>query len=191
MCCAIFDKYLLLHEFFAYVVRVHRLLGQPFFNKCTYMLRDLWYDWIALYFTWIFLKRLLNFSFSVGCTVDINWVNLSSYLDLNINTKLAEIYKSHATGQGVKFVSREEEDKMPQGSTDMGNVSHIVPSIQPFYSIDTLAPNHSVDFATAAATEIAHDKTIIAAKSLAMTAIDVLSDPATLETVRKQFSQSL
>lgn len=126
----------------------------------------------------------------LGCSVEIDWHKLSSYLDLNVNTKMAEIYKRHAASQGVQFVSLEEESKLPKGSTDMGNVSQIRPSIQPFYSIGTSAPNHSVEFATAAATDVAHESTLKAAKAMAMTAIEVMADPDTFKTIQKQFTES-
>ena len=32
------------------------------------------------------------------------------------------------------------------GSTDMGNVSYVVPSIHPMFNINTKAPNHSREF---------------------------------------------
>jgi hypothetical protein len=90
---------------------------------------------------------------------------------------------------GIKFLSKEEESNLSKASTDMGNVSYEVPSIHPMYSIDTTAPNHSHGFTAAAATDNAHQKTLIAAKSMAMTAIDVMSNTDTLELVKKQFQE--
>ena len=72
----------------------------------------------------------------------------------------------------------------------MGNVSRVVPSIHPMYSIGTTAPNHSHAFTTAAITEVAHEKTLIASKAMAMTAIDVLYNKDLIDQVRNDFRTS-
>lgn len=60
---------------------------------------------------------------------------------------MANAFRSNAESLGVEF----NADKSESGaSTDMGNVSHIVPSIHPIYSIDTIYGNHTKDFTTAA-----------------------------------------
>ena len=64
------------------------------------------------------------------------------------------------------------------GSTDFGNVSRRVPSVEAGISIsDPEVPHHSAGFAEAALSEKAHGALIAAAKGLAMTAIDLLTDP--------------
>ncbi|XP_031570355.1 peptidase M20 domain-containing protein 2-like [Actinia tenebrosa] len=126
---------------------------------------------------------------ATGCTVKIEEPCLP-YAELNTNPKLADVYKQHAESMGFKYLSKEEENKLPLGSTDMGNVSYTVPSIHPLYSIDTTAPNHSHAFTAAAATDAAHHKTIIAAKAMAMTAIEVMSNPDTLKIMKSQFEHS-
>lgn len=64
------------------------------------------------------------------------------------------------------------------GSTDMGNVSRVVPSIQPWVSIPgAVAPPHSHDFATAANTPEAYRIMFDAAISMAWTVADVMADP--------------
>lgn len=44
------------------------------------------------------------------------------------------------------------------------------------FNIGTTAANHTIEFAEAAATEEAHEKTLRAARCLAMTAADVFED---------------
>ncbi|KAK3701459.1 hypothetical protein QZH41_014542, partial [Actinostola sp. cb2023] len=127
---------------------------------------------------------------ATGCTHEVEWIESASYMDMNINLKLADLYRSNAQNLGIKFLSQEEEANLPMGSTDMGNVSYTVPSIHPMYGIDTTAPNHSHGFTAAAATDAAHEKTLIAAKALAMTAIDVMSNPDTLKLIKEQFKES-
>lgn len=126
----------------------------------------------------------------LGCTVEFEWDETGHYEDVNVNPTLAELYKKNAQDFGVHFMPDLEEKHISIGSTDMGNVSHTLPSIHPVYSIGTNAPNHSLEFAAAAGTQIAHEKTIIAAKCMAMTAIEVLCDPKLLENAKREFDES-
>ena len=74
------------------------------------------------------------------------------------------------------------------GSTDMGNVSQIVPAIHANVAV---APRgtllHSPEFAAAVTSEAAIDGLCDAAKTLAMTAVDLLASPETLAEVKDEF----
>ncbi|XP_022802459.1 peptidase M20 domain-containing protein 2-like [Stylophora pistillata] len=122
---------------------------------------------------------------ATGCKVSMEWRTATRYSHLETNNTLAELYQANAESLGVSFPP---EAKF-SASTDMGNVSHVVPSIHPMYSIGTTAPNHSHAFTTAAATEEAHKNTLIASKALAMTAIDVLCKQDLMDKVRIDFKQ--
>lgn len=117
----------------------------------------------------------------LGCKVFAEW-GAMRYEDLVSNDTLAELYKANAESLGVTFICADFS-----ASTDMGNVSHEVPSIHPVYAIDTTAPNHSHAFTTAAITEKANERTLIASKAMAMTAIDVLCNSDLIEKVRQDF----
>ena len=70
----------------------------------------------------------------------------------------------------------------------MGNVTSIVPGIHPFLSItDGPVPGHSIEFAAAAATAQAQETMHVAAKALAMTAIDALTDPSLVKRAKEAF----
>jgi metal-dependent amidase/aminoacylase/carboxypeptidase family protein len=77
------------------------------------------------------------------------------------------------------------------GSTDMGNVSQLVPSIHPFVAI---APEevlvHSPRFAEAAASEAGIQGLVDAAKALAMTVVDLVTNPEIIIKVKQEFEQS-
>jgi len=122
---------------------------------------------------------------ATGCEVCVEW-EPNCYSNLDTNNTLAELYQANAETLGVAFTCGEEFT----ASTDMGNVSHVVPSIHPMYAIGTKAANHSHAFTTAAATELANEKTLIASKALAMTAIDVLCNPDLIGKVRNDFVKS-
>ena len=123
-----------------------------------------------------------------GCTLEIEWDPLC-YSDMITNSKLAKLYQTNAQNLGVEFPLTEQNS--PTGSTDMGNVSHVVPSIHPLYSIESTAVNHTRAFTAAAATEEAHKKTVIAAKAMAMSAIDVLCNPKLLAEIKKEFKNGV
>ena len=103
------------------------------------------------------------------------------------NPKMASLYQTNAESLGVQFPSLQEQKEKVLGSTDMGNVSHVIPSIHPLYSIDSMAVNHSYGFTAAAGSNIAHVKTLLAAKAMAMTAIDIFCSEELRQEVKDQF----
>jgi amidohydrolase len=65
------------------------------------------------------------------------------------------------------------------GSTDMGNVSRLVPSIHPALVIaDAGGPPHTIEFAAAAKTPQADEAALLGGRVLAQAMIDVATDPA-------------
>ena len=76
------------------------------------------------------------------------------------------------------------------GSTDMGNVSQLVPGIHPTVAI---APEgvgiHSPQFASAAASEAGSRGLFDAAKALAMTVVDLVTSPGIIIKVKEEFRQ--
>ncbi len=74
------------------------------------------------------------------------------------------------------------------GSTDMGNVSQLVPSIHPIVAIATPGTAaHSPEFAAAATGEAAVWGIMDSAKAMAMTATDLLAEPGLLSRVQEDF----
>ncbi|MCD5416506.1 M20 family metallopeptidase [Candidatus Bipolaricaulota bacterium] len=74
------------------------------------------------------------------------------------------------------------------GSTDMGDVSQAVPAIHPYIKICAAEiAAHSREFAAAAASERGEQVMLIAAKAMAMTTIDLLTDPALLRKAKGEF----
>ena len=75
------------------------------------------------------------------------------------------------------------------GSSDIGNLSQIVPTINPYLKISE-APTHSPEFATAAGSELGAERMIVAAKAMAMTAIDLLMAPVKVNDVWADFKKN-
>ncbi|MGH7356760.1 MAG: M20 family metallopeptidase [Candidatus Rokuibacteriota bacterium] len=74
------------------------------------------------------------------------------------------------------------------GSSDIGNVSQVLPAIQPLMKIaPDGTPIHSRAFEAAAITPLAREGTLAAAKAMAMTTYDLLADPALVARARREF----
>jgi len=92
--------------------------------------------------------------------------------------------------QNLESLGRNVEDfdrRSGLGSTDMGNVSQVVPSIHPTIAI---APRevllHSPEFAAATLSEAGQSGLLDAAKAMAMTVIDILQ-PGMIDKIRQEF----
>jgi metal-dependent amidase/aminoacylase/carboxypeptidase family protein len=76
------------------------------------------------------------------------------------------------------------------GSTDMGNISRVVPSIHTYIAIAPEGtPGHSTAFRDAAGTPQANENALIAAKAMALATIDIFTDPSVLEKAREEFER--
>ena len=112
-------------------------------------------------------------------------------MDLRVNDTLSETYVKEMAAVGETIMPREAQPKA-FGSTDMGNVSYVVPSFHGAFAIPVSSgvACHNPDFATAAATEEAHTIAIKSAKGLAMLAIRVLVEDKIALAARKDFEAS-
>jgi amidohydrolase len=98
------------------------------------------------------------------------------YRDMVNNMTLARRFGAHLEALGRK--PRERDDRIGAGSTDMGDVSHVVPSIHPWLAIveEGAAVCHERPFAQAAGTDDAARTAVLAARALARTAVEFLAD---------------
>ena len=93
---------------------------------------------------------------------------------------MANFYKANAEALGRKFPVAGGPSPATPVSTDMGNVSLVLPSIHPALGIDCLpAVNHQPEFAEATITPAANQAIYDGALSLAWTSIDMALTPAT------------
>ncbi|HEV8536404.1 MAG TPA: M20 family metallopeptidase [Candidatus Limnocylindria bacterium] len=103
---------------------------------------------------------------------------------VNTNRPLADAFSANAKTLGRTMRPRRPADT--HGSTDMGNVTTVVPGIHPFLSItDGPVPGHSIAFTEAARMPRALDTMRLAAKALAMTALDALTDATLLKRAKE------
>ena len=79
----------------------------------------------------------------------------------------------------------------PGGSTDMGNVSLVVPSIHPSIAISSQeVPAHTSEFAAAAGSNEGMKAMIVGGKALAMTAADVIGRSEFLARIKEEFNNT-
>jgi len=103
------------------------------------------------------------------------------------NDPLAERYISYASKFGINFPSRADQERVPGASTDEGDVSYEVPSLQAVYKIETKEPNHNPEFTKAAETEEAHVRTMVVSKSLALVGVDFFTQEEFRSEVKRNF----
>jgi amidohydrolase len=124
---------------------------------------------------------------ATGATLKHDWEGVR-YAAMRNNFTMAKIFQKNMETLGIVIPLGSEEGSF--GSTDVGNVSAIVPSIQPYVSI---APDevsiHSPDFEKITGTEPALRVMLEAAKAMAFTVADLLADTKTLKAVRDEFSK--
>ncbi len=105
------------------------------------------------------------------------------------NPKMVALFRDNLLALGLEAVLATGNERM--GSSDIGNVSQIVPAIHPYIAIgpEELI-GHSKEFCQAAASPAGHAGLLNGAKALAMTAVDLLAAPVNLDEVRLTFAAS-
>lgn len=127
---------------------------------------------------------------ALASEVDVEMVAREGYRDMRNNMTLARRFGEHLSALGRR--ARETDERVGAGSTDMGDVSHVVPSIHPYLAIveENEALCHQHAFAAAASSERGFGTAITAAKVLARTAVELLVDDQLRSSVRAEWSDS-
>lgn len=124
---------------------------------------------------------------ATGARLEYQWGKIV-YAPLLNNLTLAELFRQNINSLGrdmpLSGASR-------VGSTDMGNISQLVPGIHPTIAV---APEevviHSPEFAEVAASEAGIKGMLDAAKALAMTVADLTASPETVTKVKEEFERA-
>ena len=105
------------------------------------------------------------------------------YAQMVQNAAMSELYRRNAEALGRVV---QEAPRSGGGGTDMGNISQVIPSIQPHIGINCLpAVNHQLEFAAACVTPEADQAVLDGALAMAWTTIDL----ALSQTLREQWMQ--
>lgn len=112
----------------------------------------------------------------------------SVYEPMKSSRVLLDLFAANMTTVGLAEGAPIPDRK---GSSDVGNVSQVVPAIQPMIGI---APEgmaiHTREFAEAAVKPLARRGMVAAAKAMALTTYDLLADPARVKAAKEEFSRT-
>jgi amidohydrolase len=123
-----------------------------------------------------------------GCTMTTRWDG-HRYADMRDSGPIAAAYVRNAAAVGRTVVDPATLGHRVVGSTDMGNVSYLTPSIHPMIQV---APRgvaiHTADFAAYAGAEEGDRAVLDGARAMALTVIDLWCDAALRQAAAEEFS---
>lgn len=111
------------------------------------------------------------------------------FMDTCTNAYLAELQRQSMEALGFQ-VTRMIDQVMP-GSSDLGDVSYVCPSVQCTYDITEGKGYgaHTREFAACAASEYAMEKALLVIEGFVMTGIKLMTDPSHLEKIKEEFRE--
>ena len=119
---------------------------------------------------------------AAGCTVEVVFSGRSS--TMRNNMVLADRFGANLAAYGV--IAGSQPDNL--GSSDMGNVSQVLPTIHPCVAICPAGvPGHSIEFRDVAGLPYADEVTLLVATVVAQTAYELFADPALVEAAWGEF----
>ncbi|KAA9300179.1 MULTISPECIES: M20 family metallopeptidase [Aerococcus] len=123
---------------------------------------------------------------AAGCTMKYRNYE-KTYDDMVTNRPLDDAYNANAKAVGIDMVDPDPNEVV--GSLDMGNVSHVVPATNPYYSITDgqKISGHTPEFRDCTKTEAGYQAMMATIEILARTGYDVLTDPELLKAIQKDF----
>ncbi|HEY7523084.1 MAG TPA: M20 family metallopeptidase [Candidatus Limnocylindrales bacterium] len=105
-------------------------------------------------------------------------------MTMRTNATIGERWVANAAAYGIADQGHDPS----YGSTDIGNVSHVVPTIHPDLAIAAEGtPTHSLVFRDAAITPRADEVTLLAATLVAQTSYELFAEPALVEAAWREF----
>jgi len=109
---------------------------------------------------------------ATGATLEVKGGE-KPYAEVRNDRRLMKAYEANATAIGRELVPGRAFAGRGAASTDMGNVSHALPSIHPLIGVDSLpAVPHQREFAAHAVSDVADRAVVDGATALALTAVD-------------------
>ncbi len=121
---------------------------------------------------------------ATGATLEFE--TKKGYDAMKANRPLADAFGRHLRELNWSVDALPARPRM--GSTDLGDVSQVLPSIHPYMTIGRDLTGHTTEFREAACSPQAFQTMLVASKAIALTALDVLTDAAFLAQVRADFT---
>lgn len=112
------------------------------------------------------------------------------YKGLVTNETLSGTYEKNLKDTGVEKILKGETN---YGSTDMGDVSQVCPTISPSFAIvdeDETITGHTVEFAQATLTDLAYKGMEDSMYALISTGVDIIKDKALLKRIKEEFNST-
>jgi amidohydrolase len=127
---------------------------------------------------------------ATGCRLEWNEY-MPGYENTLPNAVLMDLMTQNLRAIGLNVST--DKKRQGRGSTDFGNVSRRVPGVEARIAITDHwdVPGHSIEFREAAATDRGRQAMLSAAKGLAMTAVDLLTDPEALRRAKERHAADL
>ena len=117
------------------------------------------------------------------------WVD-NLYAEMVDNGPMVQAYVANAAAVGRTVLDPAAAGRRVMGSTDMGNISHLVPSIHPMIKVaPDGVPIHSVEFARWAVAAEGDQAVIDGAKVMAMTVVDLWASTTLRANVEADFDR--
>jgi amidohydrolase len=127
---------------------------------------------------------------AAGCEVDIAWKPVV-YADMLDNAVMVAAYTANAAALG-RTMTDPDPKVVVVGSTDMGNVSYLVPSIHPMIQAAPLGvPIHTPDFAGHAVSQPGDQAVVDGAIAMAWTIADLWLGDGVLAAAQAEFAATI
>ncbi|HKX16705.1 MAG TPA: M20 family metallopeptidase [bacterium] len=111
------------------------------------------------------------------------------YAERYNNQALADLFAGNMGRIGIEGERPPSEGGV--GSSDIGNVSMVCPTIHPYLKIADDVSGHTVEFREAAGSPRGYEAMLAASKGLAMTALDVMYRPDTVKAMWDEFKATV
>ena len=161
----------------------------PEFAAANFMLRCRDRDYLSDVIVGKVLKIAEGAALITGATLEVE-PYYPFYENVLPNGVLAENFRANAEAVGMRIDAPTGGRRGSGASTDFGNVSQVLPSLELRYAVsETPVPSHSRQMTETAITETALSSALNVAKVLSLTASDFLRDPARLKEAQAEFAK--
>lgn len=115
------------------------------------------------------------------------------YADIKTNSSLCTLYKTHMTSYSRSILHSHPSNKVLTGSSDIGNVSYVVPTLHAMFAIPAEEGvfMHHPRFAEAAGTEGAFGEAVTVGRVLGLVGWQMIVDEERFERVRGEWEEGL
>ncbi len=118
----------------------------------------------------------------------LEWIENRGYDNMVPSPTVGSLLAANMESLGIGVLEPAADERM--GSTDMGDVSQILPAVHAYFAIAPEdVPGHSIEFAAAARSPVGDAAVLNAARAMAMTVGDLLAEPSLVEQAHAEFRQ--